>query len=201
MRMREETASSRHVGALIGVLGTLDTVRLDIWGRRLAVILGRGGRLLLAGNGGSASQAQHLATEFSGKFFADRPPYSAIALTADTSAVTAIANDYGYEEVFARQVRAHGRPGDVLLAMSTSGRSPNLPPAVAAARERELATWALTGPSPNPLAAACDEAVCVPYPGPVPALTATVQETHEVALHLICLAFDATAQEVAGWRI
>ena len=195
------TRADEHIGALVGALSTLDTRRLDDWGHRLAEVLGGGGRLLVAGNGGSAAQAQHLATEFTGKFVIDRRPYSAIPLHADTSAVTAIANDYGYEEVFARQVRAHGRPGDVLLAMSTSGRSPNLLRAVAAARQGGLVAWALTGPSPNPLAAACDEAVSVPDPGPVPALTATVQETHEVALHLICLAFDATAQEVAGWRI
>lgn len=195
------TTAGRHLAALTEALGGLDTGRLDDWGRRLAVTLGRGGRLLVAGNGGSAAQAQHLTAEFTGRFCADRRPYSAIALHADISAVTAIANDYGYEEVFARQVAAHGRPGDVLLAMSTSGRSPNLLRAADAARERELAVWALTGPSPNPLAVACDEAVCVPDPGPAPALTATVQETHEVALHLICLAFDATLQEVAAWKI
>jgi phosphoheptose isomerase len=201
--------AARHIGALVGVLGALDTGRLEEWGQRLAVVLGRGGRLLVAGNGGSAAQAQHLSAEFTGRFAADRRPYSAVALHADTSAVTAIANDFGYEEVFARQVAAHGRPGDVLLAMSTSGRSPNLLRAVCAARERELAAWALTGPPPNPLATRCDEAVCVRHPGAAPALTATVQEAHEVALHLICLAFDATLsqadghvaqkQEVAGW--
>ena len=200
----------RHIGALVGALGALDTWCLDAWGERLAVILSRGGRLLVAGNGGSAAQAQHLTAEFTGRFFADRRPYSAIALHADTSAVTAIGNDYGYPEVFARQVTAHGRPGDVLLTMSTSGRSPNLLRAVSAARESGLTAWALTGPAPNPLAAQCDEAVCVPDPGPAPAPTATVQETHEVALHLICLAFDAALsqadgqlaeEEVAGWRM
>lgn len=175
----------RHIGALVGALGTLDTGRLDAWGQRLAVILGRGGRLLVAGNGGSAAQAQHLTAEFTGRFFADRKPYSAIALHADTSAVTAIGNDYGYEEVFARQVAAHGRPGDVLLAMSTSGRSPNLLRAVSAARECELACWALTGPAPNPLVDLCDRAVS--FPG---RFTATVQELQLVALHVICAAVD-----------
>jgi D-sedoheptulose 7-phosphate isomerase len=185
--------AERHIGALVGALTVLDVRLLDRWGERLAEILARGGRLLAAGNGGSAAQAQHLTAEFTGRFFADRGAYSAIALHADTSAVTAIANDYGYEEVFARQVAAHGRAGDVLLAMSTSGRSRNLLRAVGAARERELATWALTGPGPNPLAAACDEAVCVhcPASADAPALTATVQEAHEVALHLICLSFDS----------
>jgi phosphoheptose isomerase len=201
-----------HIGALVGALSVLDIRLLDDWGQRLAVVLGRGGRLLVAGNGGSAAQAQHLSAEFTGRFVIDRTPYSAIALHADTSAVTAIANDYGYTEVFARQVRAHGRPGDVLLSLSTSGRSRNLLRAVATARSAGLVTWALTGPAPNPLAGACDEAVCV-QPCAAPALTATVQEAHQVALHLICLAFDAVVadlsqdtnistdinEEVAGW--
>jgi phosphoheptose isomerase len=202
----------RHIGALVGALTVMDTRRLDTWGQRLTVILGRGGRLLAAGNGGSAAQAQHLTAEFTGRFASDRSPYSAIALHAETSAVTAIANDFGYEEVFARQVLGHGRPGDVLIALSTSGRSPNLLRAAEQARQRGLATWALTGPAPNPLAAMCDEAVCVQAPEAlVP--TATVQEAHEVALHLVCLAFDselsrvtaagaavADREEMAEWR-
>jgi phosphoheptose isomerase len=193
-----------HIGALVGALSVLDIRLLDDWGQRLAHVLGRGGRLLLAGNGGSAAQAQHLSAEFTGRFIADRAPYSAIALHTETSAVTAIANDYGYAEVFARQVHAHGRAGDVLLSLSTSGRSRNLLRASATARGIGLVTWALTGPAPNPLAACCDEAVCV-QPCAAPALTATVQEAHQVALHLICLAFDAVAadldQEVAGWTM
>ena len=195
----------QHIGALVSALTVLDTRLLDDWGQRLASALCQGQRLLVAGNGGSAAQAQHLAAEFTGRFAADRAAYSAIALNAETSTVTAIANDYGFEEVFARQVRAHGRPGDVLLAMSTSGRSPNLLRAVAAARAGGITTWCLTGPAPNPLAAACDEAVCV-CPAGVRALslTATVQEAHQVALHLICLSFDAAEPfagdpEVARW--
>ena len=101
------------------------------WGADLAWHLGQGGRLLVAGNGGSAAEAQHLAAELVGRLRTERAPLSAIALTPDSSAVTAISNDYGFDEVFARQVRAHGRAGDVLLCLSTSGRSPNL---VAAAR-------------------------------------------------------------------
>ncbi len=181
----------QHIGALVGALTVMDTRCLDSWGQRLVVILCRGGgRLLAAGNGGSAAQAQHLSAEFTGRFASDRDPYSAIALHAETSAVTAIANDFGYEEVFARQVAAHGRPGDVLIALSTSGRSPNLLRAAEQARRQGLITWALTGPGPNPLAEACDEAVCVQVPDAL-APTATVQEAHEVALHLICLAFDS----------
>jgi D-sedoheptulose 7-phosphate isomerase len=186
--------ADEHIGALVGALTVLDTRLLDDWGQRLAVTLRRGSRLLTAGNGGSAAQAQHVAAEFTGRFAADRPAYSAIALHAETSTVTAIANDYGYDEVFARQVRAHGRPGDVLLVLSTSGRSRNLLRAVTAAKAGGIDAWCLTGPAPNPLAEACDEAVCV-YPAGARALalTATVQEAHQVALHLICLSFDATA--------
>src|SRR3954454_22386309 len=126
--------------------------RLARWGGQLAWHLGRGGRLLVAGNGGSAAEAQHLAAELVGRLRGERMPLSAIALTPDSSAVTAIGNDYGFEEIFARQVRAHGRPGDVLMLMSTSGRSPNLLAAAHAARESGLRSWALSGPGPNPLA-------------------------------------------------
>src|SRR3954468_3199396 len=112
--------------------------RLARWGAELAWHLGRGGRLLVAGNGGSAAEAQHLAAELVGRLRTERAPLSAIALTPDSSAVTAISNDYGFEHVFARQVRAHGRPGDVLLVLSTSGRSANLVAAVRAAKETGL---------------------------------------------------------------
>lgn len=199
-------AGEKHIGALVGALSVLNTRLLDDWGQRLALVMSGGGRLLVAGNGGSAAQAQHLTAEFTGKFHTDRTPYSAIALHAETSAVTAIANDYGYDEVFARQVRAHGRAGDVLLSLSTSGGSRNVLRAVAIARAHGLAAWALTGPSPNPLADACDEAVCVlPAGARALSLTATVQEAHQVALHLICLSFDAAQpsqaiSEVPPWN-
>jgi Phosphoheptose isomerase len=156
------------------------------WGRALAAILERDGRLLVAGNGGSAAEAQHLAAELVGRMRSDRRPLSAIALTAETSSLTAISNDYGYAEVFARQVRAHGRPGDVLLTLSTSGRSPNLLAAAAAARETGLLHWALTGPAPNPLAQRSDAALCVDSPDPQ-----TVQELHLVCVHLLCAHVEA----------
>jgi len=181
-----------HIGALVGALSVLDTRLLDDWGQRLCAALHCGGRLLVAGNGGSAAQARHLAAEFAGKSPPDGRPFSALALYSETSMLTAVANGHGFDEVFARQVRVHGRPGDVLLALSTSGRGRNLLRAVRAAAAGGLATWCLTGPVPNPLADACDEAVCV-YPAGARALslTATVQEAHQVALNLICLAFDA----------
>jgi D-sedoheptulose 7-phosphate isomerase len=159
---------------------------LEDWGRRLAGILNRGGRLLVAGNGGSAAEAQHLTAELVGKLRHDRQPLSAIALHADTSSLTAIGNDYGYAEVFARQVRAHGRPGDVLLLMSTSGRSPNLLAAAAAGYENGLHTWAFTGPAPNPLSRRCDRVLAVPS-----GESQVVQELHLVATHLLCEYVDA----------
>jgi type III pantothenate kinase len=158
---------------------------VDHWGAELAGRLLDGARLLTVGNGGSAAEAQHLTAELVGRFEGERAPLSALCLHGDTSSLTAICNDYGAEELFARQVRAHGRRGDVLLALSTSGRSPNVLAAVRAARECGLATWALTGPAPNPLAAECDEAVCIDAPRP-----STVQELHLVAAHVLCGAVD-----------
>ena len=157
----------------------------DAWGVRLSAVLAGGGRLLAAGNGGSAAQAQHLTAELVGRFEGERRPLPAIALHADTSALTAIGNDYGFREVYARQVRAHARPGDVLILLSSSGRSPNLLAAAQAARPCGAEVWALTGPGPNPLARLCDDAVCIPGD------TATVQETHLAAVHMLCRAVEA----------
>jgi phosphoheptose isomerase len=176
-----------HLAALRSALGELDD-RIDAveaWGARLADRLASGSRLLTAGNGGSAAHAQHLSAELVGRYRDERRALSAICLHADTSSLTAIVNDYGAEEGYARQVRAHGRPGDVLLAISTSGRSENLVAAVEAARGAGLESWALTGPGPNPLATAADEALSVEAGS-----TATVQEVHQVVLHLICAAVD-----------
>jgi D-sedoheptulose 7-phosphate isomerase len=180
-----------HVAATVDALR--DAVpalqRVASWGQHLAHVLPAGGRLLVAGNGGSAAEAQHLTAELVGRFRHDRPPFSAIALHADTSSVTAIVNDYGGEEVFARQVQAHGRAGDVLLLLSTSGRSPNLLRAAERGRAGRLRTWALTGPAPNPLAARCDDAAAVDAD-----TTSAVQEVHLVAVHVLCAAFEA------AWR-
>jgi D-sedoheptulose 7-phosphate isomerase len=179
-----------HVASLTAALGSLgaQVETLDRWGRLLAEVLcgETRGRLLAAGNGGSAAQAQHLTAELVGRYRADRPPFSAICLTAETSSLTAIANDYPADELFARQVEAHGRAGDVLVLLSTSGRSPNIVAAARRARDCGITTLAVTGPAPNPLAAASDDAVCIDSPW-----TATVQECHLVALHLVCAAFDA----------
>jgi D-sedoheptulose 7-phosphate isomerase len=179
-----------HVSSLTAALRsvTAHVQTLDRWGRLLAHVLcgDARGRLLAAGNGGSAAQAQHLTAELVGRYRADRPPFSAICLSAETSSLTAIANDYPADELFARQVEAHGRRGDILVLLSTSGRSANAVAAARRANECGVTVLALTGPAPNPLAAAADDAVCIDSPW-----TATVQECHLVALHLICAAFDA----------
>jgi D-sedoheptulose 7-phosphate isomerase len=142
----------------------------------------RGGRtILLAGNGGSAADAQHIAAELVGRFAYDRPGLAAIALTTDTSALTAIANDHGFDRVFARQVEALGRPGDMLIAISTSGRSPNVIAALQAARARGIATVGLTGQHPGPMAPWCDHVLAMPSPE-----TPRVQEAHILVGHIIC---------------
>jgi D-sedoheptulose 7-phosphate isomerase len=159
--------------------------QLSDWGAQLARVLTGGGRLLACGNGGSAAEAQHLTAELVGRFKNEREPLSAIALHTDTSAATAIVNDYGVEELFARGVRAHGRPGDVLVALSTSGTSRNVLAAVKAAQEIGVTTWALTGPAPNPLVAMSDGAIAVEAES-----MATVQEVHLVLVHGLCTALD-----------
>ena len=177
-----------HVLALVDALAGLDAdlARIEDWGRHLARVLPAGGRLLAVGNGGSAAQASHLTAELVGRYQEDREPFSAIALHAETAALTAIANDYPPSELFARQLRAHARRGDVLVALSTSGRSANVLAAVAAARAAGVTAWGLTGPFPNPLAGEVDDAVCVRA-----AATPTIQEVHQVVVHLLCEAFDA----------
>ena len=115
----------------------------------------------------------------------ERPALSALALHAETSSLTSVVNDFGAHEGFARQVRAHGRPGDAIVALSTSGRSPNVLAAVEAAHDGGLSTWAMTGRAPNPLATLCEESLCVDAP-----TTATVQEVHQVVIHLLCAAVD-----------
>lgn len=144
-----------------------------------------GGRVLACGNGGSALQAQHLVAELVGRFRRERPPLAALALSADTGVLTAIANDYGVEEVFARQLRALGRPGDLLLAFSTSGNSPNVLRAVATAREIGLRTVAFCGAGGR-LAASTDYALAIPSRD-----TARIQEGHLLLIHLLCERVEA----------
>jgi D-sedoheptulose 7-phosphate isomerase len=189
------TVASAHVDSLHRALadfGPATDLSLR-WGRLLAGALLGGARLLVAGNGGSAAQAQHLSAEVVGRYRDDRPPFSAVSLHSEPSALTAIVNDYGIDEMFARQVSAHGRGGDILVLMSTSGRSANLVRAAERAKVIGIRTWAMTGCLPNPLADVCDETLTIPSPR-----AATVQELHLVCLHLICEAMD---QELVDWGV
>ena len=140
-----------------------------------------GGKVMFAGNGGSAADAQHWSAELVSRFNYDRPGLAAIALTTDTSALTAIGNDYGYEFSFSRQVEALGRPGDVLIAISTSGNSPNVLKAVEAAKSNAILVIGLTGANGGKLAAACDLAFQVPSDA-----TPRIQEGHEFLGHMLC---------------
>ena len=148
---------------------------------RIAVSLKNGGKVLLAGNGGSAADAQHIAAEFVGRFINDRAPLAAIALTTDTSALTAIGNDYGFEHVFERTLRALGKKGDVFIGISTSGRSPNIVAALKAARELGLVNVGFTRNAPTPMHALCDLVLAVPSDE-----TALIQQIHITAAHAIC---------------
>ena len=140
-----------------------------------------GGQLLVAGNGGSAADAQHIAAELTGRFLLERRPFRALALHANTSSLTAVGNDFGYDQVFARELTAHARPGDVLLAISTSGNSPNILRAIEAARQAKVSVIGLTGESGGQMRAACDLCIRVPTKS-----TPRMQEMHITIGHTIC---------------
>ena len=182
-----DTWMDRHEREVQVALTTLrqDWPTLQSWGAQLAERFAAGGRLLTAGNGGSAAEAQHLTAELVGRFLTERRPYSAICLSAETSSLTAIVNDYGIDEMFARQVEAHGRPGDVLILLSTSGRSPNVLRAAERAADVGVRSWAITGPGPNPLSVRCDEALTICAPS-----TAAIQAAHLIAVHGLCAVVD-----------
>ena len=168
-------------------LATLDACGSAISAAAERVIEGfRAGHKLLAfGNGGSASDAQHLCAELAGRYVRERPALPALALTANTSDLTAIGNDYGYDHVFARLVEAHGVAGDVVVAISTSGNSPNVLEAVAVARQRGLTTIGLCGRGGGKLAGCVDVPIVVPSDR-----TARIQETHIAILHVLCELVD-----------
>ena len=167
---------------LVAVAGTAAQACIDS--------LRRGGKVLFAGNGGSAADAQHMAGEFVSRFAFDRPGLPAIALTTDTSILTAIGNDYGYEKLFARQVQAHGNKGDVFVGYSTSGKSPNIILAFEEARARGLVTVGLTGNRGGPMRQLCDHLLEVPS-----ADTPKIQEGHLVLGHIICGLVESTLFE------
>ena len=152
--------------------------------RRMAVAVAQGGKILLAGNGGSAADAQHWAAEFVNRFLMDRPPLPAIALTTDSSILTSIGNDFGYELVFAKQVQALGRAGDVFVGISTSGNSGNIISALQAARKQGLFTIGLTGDGGR-MAPLCD--ILLPVGS---AATPLIQETHAAIGHMLCALVD-----------
>src|SRR5437764_5154856 len=176
--------SARLKREAAGVLGA----PIAAAGLMLAQSLKNGGKALACGNGGSAADAQHFAAELVNRFEAERPPLAAVALTTDTSTLTSIANDYGYQQVFAKQLRALGRRGDVLLAISTSGNSANVIEALRAAHEIGVRVIALTGKGGGkmaPLLAREDVHICVPHQN-----TARIQEVHLLVLHCLCDAID-----------
>jgi D-sedoheptulose 7-phosphate isomerase len=168
--------------------GLLDTARkiADV----IAGALRGGNKLLIAGNGGSAADAQHIAAEIVGRYKKDRPAYAAMALTTDTSALTAIGNDYGFEHVFARQVEGLGKHGDVLLALTTSGRSPNILAALKAARQQGLVTIGFTGAKGTALGASCDHLLVAPSDD-----TAVIQQIHMAFAHGICEVIEQTLMQ------
>ena len=144
-------------------------------------------KILLCGNGGSASDAQHIAAELSGRYLIDRPPLFAEALHVNTSYLTAVANDYNFDHVYARAVEAKGFQGDVLIALSTSGKSPNVLKAVQVAKERGLITVGMTGNTENPLLSMTDHSIAIPS-----AYTPNIQEGHIMVGHILCELIEAT---------
>ena len=149
--------------------------------------LKRGGKILIAGNGGSAAQAQHMAAELMGRFAFDRPGLPAMSLTTDTSVLTAIGNDYGFEHIFSRQVQAHGKRGDVFIGFSTSGKSPNILRAFEEARACGMVCIGFTGNGDNPMSNCCDFIIEVPS-----SETPRIQEGHLVLSHRMCELIEET---------
>jgi len=187
MRMREIAARELRESAELK-LRCAETLSpaIEKAAEMLVECLKGGGKLLFCGNGGSAADSQHIAAEFVNRYVDERPAIGAIALTTDTSNLTSIANDRGYEEVFSRQVAALGRKGDLLVGISTSGKSPNVLKALEEARTRGLKTVALSGRDGGPVARAADHAIVVPEK-----VTSRIQEVHITVGHILCGLVDA----------
>lgn len=174
------TQRRSQLAMALDLLATRATVLTEV-AMKLVETLQSGHKVLVAGNGGSAAQAQHLAAEMVGRFKLERAPYAVISLATDLAIITAVSNDYGYQDVFARQVRALGQPGDLLLAFSTSGASENLLRAAQAGREGMLTVVAVTGGQPSHLECLADMTVRIPLID-----TASIQELHMVVIHILC---------------
>jgi D-sedoheptulose 7-phosphate isomerase len=188
MAAKDVQAAIRDTGRLLETMAA-DAALCDATAQAAALVvtaLRAGRKLLLCGNGGSAADAQHWAGELVSRFYYDRPGLPAIALTTDTSILTAIGNDYGYDRVFSRQVEALGQQGDVLFAISTSGNSKNVIAAIEAARARGIAVVGFTGESGGAMAGLCDLCIRIPSPS-----TPRIQEGHEVLGHAICAMVEA----------
>ena len=190
--VRALAEAARELGALAEALAAEGGPALERIAGGCADALAEGHKLMLAGNGGSAAQCQHVATELTCRFTTDRIPYAAVALTTDTSFLTACANDFAFDDVFARQVEALGRRGDALLLLSTSGGSENVVRAARVARDRGIATFAFTGRGGGRLAEACDATVSVPADD-----AARIQELHLLLGHLLCGVIET---QLGGFR-
>ena len=178
-----------HLAQHRELFARLDALAPDVTraAQRIADALSSGGKVMFCGNGGSAADSQHLAAEFTGRFVDDRRPLAALALSTDSSALTCIANDYAFDQVFERQLRALGRAGDVLVAISTSGRSPNVLRAATAARELGLSVVGLLGRDGGTLKPLCDVPLVVPSD-----TTARIQEAHIFIGHTLCALVERT---------
>lgn len=187
------TSFKESIEAKQSFLSDENTARLIESSELVVEAFNAGAKLLVAGNGGSASDAQHLAAEFVNRFEIERPPLPALALTTDTSILTSIGNDYSFDEIFSKQIKALGRPGDVFIALSTSGRSSNILRAVEAAQSIGMKTIALTGKSGSELAAAAEIALSVESE-----TTARIQEVHITVCHILCQLVDHALFERAG---
>jgi len=154
--------------------------------QKITDCLKNGGKILICGNGGSAADSQHFAAELAGRYKKERKALAAVSLTTDTSALTAIGNDYGFERIFARQVEALGRQGDVLVALSTSGNSPNILAAIETAKKQGMAAIGMTGASGGKMKSMCDLCICIPSSN-----TPRIQEAHITLIHAICEIVDS----------
>lgn len=186
-----QTLIEHHVGEATRGLASLrkTSATVERWALAIVGRINDRGRVLVMGNGGSAAQAEHLAAELVGRYRDERRPLPALSLSTDAAILTALANDYDADQLFARQVTAHARQADVVLFLSTSGRSANLLAAAQAAKAVGALTLALTGPAPNPLVPMCCDALCADA-----ASTAAVQEVHLVVLHSLCECIDQLLQ-------